>query len=156
MLVSGPEEVSTSEAFLNRAADCGCEVSPRKHIHILVVDDNKVIADTTSAILNQFGFCAITAYDGMTALRLAAETNPDIVLSDVIMPLLNGVELAISVRKILPETAILLFSSQAATEDILEDARQEGYFFEIVGKPIQPEELVYRLNRLHRNSRQYH
>jgi CheY-like chemotaxis protein len=153
MLVSGPEEVSTFEASMNRAADCESEASLRKHVTILVVDDHKLIADTTSAILNRFGFCAIAAYDGATALRLAAETNPDILLSDVIMPFLNGVELAISVRKMLPQTAILLFSSQAATEDILEDARRQGYYFEIVSKPIPPEELVYNLNRVHRNSR---
>jgi CheY-like chemotaxis protein len=156
MLVSCPDEVSTSEASANRAAGRECETSLRKHVNILVVDDNKVIADTTSAILNRFGFCATTAYDGVTALRLAAETSPDILLSDVIMPVLNGVELAICVRKILPETAILLFSSQAATEDLLEDAEQEGYSFEIVGKPIHPEELIRRLNSLSRNSRSYH
>lgn len=153
MLVSGSEEVSSAKAFMNRAADYGCEASISEQVNILVVDDNKVIADTTSAILNRFGFCAITAYDGVTALRLAAETSPDILLSDIVMPIVNGVDLAISVRKILPETAILLFSSQAATEDILEDARRRGYCFDIVGKPIHPEELVYHLNRVRRNSR---
>lgn len=153
MLVIGPEEVSTPKAFMNRAADCGCEGSLKKQVSILVVDDNKVIADTTSAILNRFGFYATTAYDGVTALRLAAESSPDILLTDIVMPIVNGVDLAISVRKMLPETAVLLFSSQAATEDLLEDARQRGYSFDIVGKPIQPEELVYHLNRVHRNSR---
>lgn len=153
MLVSGPEEVSMAKASMNRAADRGCKASAGKQVNILVVDDNKLIADTTCAILNRFGFCAITAYDGITALRLAAETSPDILLSDIIMPNVNGVELAMSVRKILPETAILLFSSQAATEDILEDARQKGYYFDIVAKPIHPEKLVYHLNRVHRNSR---
>jgi len=153
MLVIGPEEVSTTRAFMNRVADCGCEGSLRKQVSILVVDDNKVIADTTSAILNRFGFCATAAYDGVTALRLAAESSPDILLTDIVMPIVNGVDLAISVRKMLPETAVLLFSSQAATEDLLEDARREGYLFDIVNKPIQPEELVYHLNRVHRNSR---
>jgi DNA-binding response OmpR family regulator len=155
MLVSSPEEVSTSEVLKSSAADCEYEASLKKSATILVVDDNKVIADTTSAILNRFGFCAITAYDGVTALRMAVETSPDILLSDIVMPILNGVELAISVRKILPGTAILLFSTQAATEDILEDAKREGYSFEVVGKPIHPDELVYRLHRLHRNSRPY-
>jgi len=154
MLVSELEEVSTIEAFANSGAHCRREVvqaSLRKHIDVLVVDDNQLIADTTSAILNQLGFRTITAYDGGTALRMAAESSPDILLSDVMMPILNGVELAISVRKILPETAVLLFTGQTATDDIFEDARRKGYFFEILNKPIHPDELVSRLNRLRRN-----
>lgn len=106
------------------------------------------MADTTSAILNRFGFRAITAYDGVTALLLAAETNPDILLSDVMMPVLNGVDLAISVREMLPGAAIVLFSGQAATKDLLEEARQKGHFFEVLSKPIHPEELVRHLNSL--------
>lgn len=151
MLVSDPEAVSTTNSFAKFGADHGCEdgaLSLRNHVDILVVDDNRLVADTTSAILKRFGFCVITAYDGTTALRMAAEANPDILLSDVMMPVFNGVDLAISVRKILPETAVLLFSGQAATKDILEAARQEGYFFEVLSKPIHPEDLLGHLNRL--------
>ena len=150
---SDPEEVSAAETFANSAADCECEAieaSRRRQVDILVVDDNRIIADTTSAILNRFGFQTVTAYDGATALDLAADRCPDILLSDVMMPVLNGVELAISVRKILPGIAILLFSGQAATKDILEEARRQGHFFEVLSKPIHPEELVRHLNRLHR------
>lgn len=153
MLASSPEEASMAEAAVNCAANCECEIfeaSLRKHVDILVVDDNQLVADTTSAILNRVGFRAITAYDGITALHLAAEMRPDILLSDVMMPILNGVELAISVRKLLPETAILLFTGLADTDAVLEDARREGYFFDIVGKPIHPEELVRRLHCLRR------
>lgn len=149
--MSDLEEISTAVLSASSATACGCEAvqgSFRKRVDVLVVDDNKLIADTTSAILSRFGFCAVTAYDGVTALRLAAETSPEILLSDVMMPVVNGVELAISVRKILPLTAILLFSGQAATKDILEDARRQGHTFAIVNKPIHPEELVRHLNHL--------
>lgn len=152
MLVSGPDEV-TAGASRNYVVTYGCESSPERRVNILVVDDNKLIADTTCAILDLFGFCAIPAYDAITALRLATETSPDILLSDIMMPVVNGVDLAITVRRILPDTAVLLFSSYPATEDILEDAQRAGHFFEILTKPIRPEELVYRLNRVHWNSR---
>ncbi|MFP5228852.1 MAG: response regulator [Acidobacteriota bacterium] len=153
MLVSDPEELSTIDPFTNSAHDRGytdADVSLRNHIDVLVVDDNRLVADTTTAILKLFGFSAITAYDGATALRLAVETNPDILLSDVMMPVLNGVDLAIAIREIRPETAIVLFSGQAATNDILRSARQKGHFFEILSKPIPPEELVRHLHCLRR------
>lgn len=151
MLVSGPEEVSTIEAIANCAAQCRYEAvgaSLRKHVDILVVDDNQLIADTTSAILNRLGFSAVAAYDGSTALLMATKMRPDILLSDVMMPIMNGVELAKSVRKLLPETAVLLITGQAATDSIFEDARREGYFFEIINKPIHPDELISHLKRL--------
>jgi CheY-like chemotaxis protein len=121
-----------------------------KHVDILVVDDNQLIANSTCEILNLRGFCAIAAYDGSTALSLAAEMNPDILLSDVMMPIMNGVELAISVRKILPETAVLLITALTDTKGILEEARRKGYFFDVASKPIYPDELIRRLDRLRR------
>ena len=115
---------------------------------ILVVDDQRIIANTTTAILNRAGFRAITAYDGRTALQIATEIRLDFLLTDVMMPSMNGIELAIAVRKIHPETSILLFSGQAATKDMLDEARFEGYSFELVLKPIHPEELIGHLKAL--------
>jgi DNA-binding response OmpR family regulator len=96
-------------------------------------------------ILNKSEFRAVAAYDGKTALRLATETRPDIVLTDVMMPGMNGIDLAIAVRDEQPETTILLFSGQAVTRDLLENARSEGYEFELLLKPIHPEDLIQRL-----------
>ena len=112
---------------------------------ILVVDDQRIIADTTAEILNKSEFRAVAAYDGKTALRLATEIRPDILLTDVMMPGMNGIDLAIAVRNDQPETTILLFSGQAVTRDLLGDARSEGYEFELLLKPIHPEELIQRL-----------
>ena len=112
---------------------------------ILVVDDQKLIADTTTEILNQSEFRAVAAYDGKTALRLATEIRPDILLTDVMMPGMNGIDLAIAVSNDQPEITILLFSGQAVTRDLLETARSEGYEFELLLKPIHPEELIQRL-----------
>jgi CheY-like chemotaxis protein len=112
---------------------------------ILVVDDQRIIADTTAEILNRSEFRAVAAYDGKTALRLATESRPDILLTDVMMPGMNGIDLAIAVRDEQPETTVILFSGQAVTRDLLENARSEGYEFELLLKPIHPEELIQRL-----------
>jgi CheY-like chemotaxis protein len=115
---------------------------------ILVVDDETRLADTMTEILNISGFCAFTAYDGRSALRIAEELQPDYLLTDVVMPEMNGVDLAIAVRRTMPMTTILLFSGQAGTTDLLEDARKSGHAFEVVEKPIHPVRLIEHLKRL--------
>jgi FixJ family two-component response regulator len=65
-----------------------------------------------------------------------------VVLSDVIMPGLNGVETGIRLREIVPDCKIILFSGQAATVDLLEKARRQGHHFDILAKPMKPEQLI--------------
>jgi CheY-like chemotaxis protein len=112
---------------------------------VLVADDERLIADTLVMILNQCGFDARAAYSGETALELAATFEPEMLISDVIMEDLNGIDAAIRIRKSLPEIKVLLFSGQAATADLLEQARARGYEFEIMTKPVHPQDLLSRL-----------
>lgn len=118
---------------------------------ILVVDDEERLANTMAEILNISGFCAFTAYEGRSALQIAEEVQPDYLLTDVVMPEMNGVELAIAVRQRLPETKILLFSGQAGTTDLLEQARAAGHDFELLEKPMHPVRLIEHLKRLRRS-----
>jgi CheY-like chemotaxis protein len=112
---------------------------------VLVVDDERVIADTLAMILNQSGFQARPIYSGEGAVELAAAFEPDMLISDVIMADLNGIDAAIRIREILPKIKILLFSGQAATADLLDNARQQGYEFEILAKPVHPQDLLNKL-----------
>jgi CheY-like chemotaxis protein len=112
---------------------------------VLVVDDERVIADTLSIILNQNGFDASPVYTGTAAVDRARETKPELIISDVIMPDMNGIEAAIRIRQILPACKILLFSGQAATADLLEKARAQGHEFEILAKPVHPQDLLAKL-----------
>lgn len=112
---------------------------------VLVVDDERLIADTVAAILNNQGFEAIAAYNGEEALEAARGFQPDTVLTDVLMPKMSGVELGMKLRSELPETRVLLFSGQAATSELMRRAQAEGYYFELFPKPIHPEELIAKL-----------
>lgn len=112
---------------------------------VLVVDDEKVIADTLAIILNQHGFEASAVHTGNRAVELARDTRPDLVISDVIVPDLNGIEAAIAICKFLPKCKILLFSGQAATADLLESAGRQGHEFEILAKPVHPQDLLAKL-----------
>ena len=96
---------------------------------VLVVDDERVIADTLAMILNQSGFDARAVYSGEGALEMVPNFEPDMLISDVIMADLNGIDAAIRIRKILPRIKVLLFSGQAATADLLEKARVQGSEF---------------------------
>ena len=112
---------------------------------VLVVDDERVIADTLAIILNQHGYDASAVYTGTAAVERARSVKPDLVISDVIMPDMNGIEAAIHIRKFLPTCKILLFSGQAATADLLENARAQGHEFEILAKPVHPQDLLSKL-----------
>ena len=112
---------------------------------VLVADDERVIADTLAMILNQSGFEARAVYSGERALELAVSFSPDMLISDVIMGDLNGIDTAIQMRALLPKIKILLFSGQAATADLLDDAHKKGYEFEILAKPVHPQDLLNKL-----------
>jgi CheY-like chemotaxis protein len=112
---------------------------------VLVVDDERVIADTLAMILNQSGFQAQAIYSGEGAVELASTFEPDMLISDVIMADLNGIDAAIRIRELLPKIKILLFSGQAATADLLDNARKQGYEFEILAKPVHPQDLLNKL-----------
>jgi CheY-like chemotaxis protein len=114
---------------------------------ILVVDDEKVIADTIVQILNQNGFIAEAAYGGQEAIDKARRDCPELVLSDVLMPKVDGVEAAIAIRELCPDTRIILFSGQAATVEILARARERGHTFELLPKPIHPTQLIKHLRK---------
>ncbi len=153
MLDIWPEIVHPSDNFLayfSAAQECKekFKASGQDCPVVLVVDDEETLANTTVEILNMSGFCAFVAYDGQTAMELAEKLHPDILLTDVVMPQMNGIELAMAITRLLPNTLILLISGQAGTIDLLEKARQDGHAFELVAKPIHPMKLIERLQRL--------
>jgi CheY-like chemotaxis protein len=113
-----------------------------KKLKIIVADDEPLIALTVSEILEDEGFDVITVADGKAAVEAAREISPDLILTDVLMPKMNGIELGKTVRNFLPQCRIILISGQAATGDLLKRARDEGHEFEVVTKPIQPDALI--------------
>jgi CheY-like chemotaxis protein len=120
-------------------------VDSGKKPRVLVVDDEQVIADTLAKILDMNGYEASAVYTGAAAVESARTLQPDMVISDIIMPDMNGIEAAISIRSFLPTCKILLFSGQAATASLLENASARGHEFEILAKPVHPSDLLARL-----------
>jgi CheY-like chemotaxis protein len=112
---------------------------------VLIVDDEKNIADTVALILQDAGYAAKAAYDSSVALSMTREHIPDLIISDVLMPGINGIELAITARRQYPHCIVLLLSGQAASADMLEEARARGYDFELLAKPLEPEDLLKKV-----------
>lgn len=112
---------------------------------VLVADDERSVADTLVIILQQAGFDATAVYNGGAAIALASELRPDIMITDVMMPGMNGIESAIQIREMLPNCRIVISSGQTATVDLLESARARGHEFEILAKPFHPHDLLAKL-----------
>ena len=117
-------------------------------LRVLVVDDEKLIADTLVRILTKDGFTAAVAYSGDHAIQCAREGHFDVVLMDVMMPEMNGIEAWEEINKIHPECQMILLSGNMATEQLLWDALDRGMHFEIFIKPVHPHVIIERLNRL--------
>jgi CheY-like chemotaxis protein len=84
----------------------------------------------------------------LEALAAARLEVPDLVISDVAMPGISGVELAIQMRAQHPNCKVLLFSGQATTLDLLEGARAQGYDFRLLQKPVHPSEFLFEIGEL--------
>jgi len=112
---------------------------------IFVVDDEKTIADTLAVILRQTGYEASAFYDAQSALAQVEAARPELVISDVMMPGMNGADMAILIRERHPACKVLLFSGQASTLNILDMVERRGYDFELLAKPIHPTDLLAKV-----------
>ena len=115
---------------------------PRTEQIVFVVDDEEIIAKTLALILSGSGFYTKSFTDPSMVLEEARRMEPDLLISDVSMPGMSGIDLAIEMRKIYPRCKTLLFSGQASTADLLEKARQDGHDFVLLEKPVHPADLL--------------
>jgi CheY-like chemotaxis protein len=115
---------------------------------IFVVDDEPVIASTLAAILQMNGFSAKFFTSPLEALAAARSKAPDLLISDVTMPGISGIDLAMKMRAQFPECKILLFSGHPATFGLIEDARARGHEFHLLLKPVAPAEFLLEIGKM--------
>lgn len=109
---------------------------------LLVVDDEHAIADTLVQIFSASGYEGRVAYSAEQATEIVAGWVPDLIIIDVILPQMNGIDLAVLLQQQFPNCRVLLFSGQTATADLLADAEIKGHKFEILAKPVHPNEML--------------
>jgi DNA-binding NtrC family response regulator len=111
-------------------------------VKVLVVDDERLIADSLVDILREFGFDASCRYSALEAIDLAVTDPFDVLITDVFLVGMNGIDSAIEIRKILPNCKVLLLSGNPRTVEMLKDANEAGHNFEILAKPLHPTEII--------------
>ena len=103
---------------------------------ILLVDDSAMICHVVSQILKDSGYAVMTARNGREAVVLAKKWNPNLVIMDVEMPVMNGIDATIKIKSE-PETAqtpVIIFTSLGSEEDIARAKKAGCKGF--LGKPI--------------------
>ena len=112
---------------------------------VFVVDDEPIISSTVAMILECKGFDAKSFTNPIKALAAACLQAPDLLISDVVMPQMSGVELAIQVKKQCPDCKVLLISGQVYRVEY-ELARENG--FALLTKPVHPTDLLKQIQTL--------
>jgi DNA-binding NtrC family response regulator len=123
-------------------------VSPNVAARIFVVDDEPVIASTLAAILQMNGFSARFFTCPLEALTAARTKAPDLLISDVTMPGISGIDLAIKMKAHYPKCKVLLFSGHPTSLALLEDARAQGHDFRLLLKPVPPGEILSEIGQI--------
>ena len=119
-----------------------------KRPRVFVVDDEPVIGFTLATILESAGYTARSFTDPLDALR-AAETNcPDYLISDVLMPSLNGIDLGMQFKAIYPRVKVLLFSGAQHPGRQWESATGKYHGYEVLAKPDHPKTLLAAIEAL--------
>lgn len=134
--IGGPEESCEEVAARRRLSQHATKPL------VLVADDELLIRSTLVEILRAEGYDAVGVQDGMAAVECAAKISPDVFLTDVSMPRMNGIDAAKFIRQSFPTTRVICFSGHAATSELLAQARREGNEFEFLAKPIRPATLI--------------
>lgn len=126
-----------------------CGVLRGVAIRILVVDDEHSIVESLTEIIQFAGYEVLSAHSGNEAIAKASESCPNILLSDVLMPAMNGFELAIEIKRLCPNCRLMFFSGQAATAQLAQNYAPTftrlGYRFELLPKPLHPTALLKKL-----------
>src|SRR3954465_116100 len=147
--IAGAPSSALSDLTVSRKAAIKKPVGGWPRVKVLVVDDQQMIAQTLVEILGRHGYECLAAYNGESAIAAAASFTPDVVLSDVVMPGMNGIEACVRIKKCLPDCRILLFSSQVpVAHSLMQESTRAGHRFELLAKPLEPRELVAKIEAL--------
>ena len=96
-------------------------------------------------MLFRSGYEVVPAERGEAAIAAARERAPDLLLADIRLPDMNGIEAASRIRELAPACHILLISGDGESSEVLEQARLRGADFEVLPKPISPPDLIRRI-----------
>ena len=145
--VDTPQE-SPSD-FLPAAAEGSAEPAARHYsqkgqraMRVMVVDDEPIIADTMATILQKEGFESIAMYGGQAALEASALFQPDVLMTDVMMPEMDGVATAMMMRGRFPKCRIVMFSGHSGATEQLAHVSGGKTAYLLLKKPMRPDDVI--------------
>lgn len=109
---------------------------------ILVVEDEAVVLHTLELILKQNGFEVRGARSGHEAFSIAPAFQPDVLLCDINLPDVDGINISLRIKREFPHVRVVLLSGDITSAELLEDAKRNGYTFEVLAKPTEPQQLL--------------
>ena len=112
---------------------------------ILIADDEEIMRDSLGSILGRVGHAVTVARDGRVALKKLAERSFDVVISDLRMPNLDGIELLKSVRESSPDTPVIVITAHGTVETAVEAMKLGA--FDFITKPFGADEIETRVER---------
>lgn len=113
---------------------------------ILVAEDEMIMLKTIELRLKKDGYNVIATQDGMEALRKIEELSPDLIITDIMMPFLSGLEIIETVKKKLGRKTPIIVLSAMGQENVVLEAFQLGAD-DYITKPFSPNELSMRVKR---------
>jgi DNA-binding NtrC family response regulator len=105
---------------------------------ILIVDDELEVTESLAAIFAKHDYDVRVAHSAEAAIETVSRWEPDLAIVDVVLPQMNGIELAGVIRDSHPNCRVVLFSGQQTSQSMLEEAAKKGNLYEILAKPVHP------------------
>lgn len=112
---------------------------------VFIVDDEVVIASTLARILRSQGIDTTSFSEPLKALEAARSQAPSLIISDMSMPEMSGMDMAVQMREECPDCKVLLMTGQGSSREMLDYAKDHGHRFCIMAKPVYPSELLRRV-----------
>ena len=123
-------------------------MGPSPEFRVLIVDDESSVADSLALVFASQGYDARAAYSAEQAAEIISQWEPKLVILDVVLPGMNGIDFAIQLKASCPACRVLLFSGQQDSTVLLERALVKGYEFTILAKPVHPKFFLEEAARL--------
>lgn len=121
-------------------------MTPAPKIRVLLVEDEQTLADIIADTLSEKDFTVTVAYNGIEGLRAFDRERPQVVVTDIMMPGMDGLSLVAELRRRDPSVPILFLSARSAAEDVVRGFEAGGNDY--LRKPFAMSELIVRLRAL--------
>lgn len=124
------------------------EIGANPEFKVLIVDDESVVADSLALVFSTQGYDTRVAYSAEQAADIISQWEPRLIILDVMLPGMNGIDFAIQLKTLCPTCRVLLFSGDQNTANLLQAAQIKGHEFTILPKPVDPRIFLDEAARL--------